>query len=434
MTVSPEDSASSATLYDRVEVALLGLGGLFVFVNYVALTIARSESPYRNGVSFLVWVLCAVVGQRLLARRLPNRDRLLFPLVLFISGWGLLTIDRLAPDFADRQTIWLLISTIALIFVAISPNTLLWLRNFRYLWLFTGLALLISTILLGQNPSGQSGAPQLWLGFSNIFFQPSEALKIILIVFLSSYLAEQFPALRMQELVGENRLVTLSPRIFGPILLMWGISIVMLVWQRDLGAATLFFVGFLALLYVAARQPIILIIGAILIIVAGAAAYHLFDVVRLRIDIWINPWIDADGAAFQLVQSLQAFSAGGIGGQGIAQGSPTYIPVVHSDFVFAAIAEEWGFLGVIVLVCATAVIVSRGMGIAVEQNGKPFRALLAVGMSALLGLQSIMIMGGAIRLLPLTGVTLPFVSYGGSSLMASFIMVGLLIKLSASKD
>jgi cell division protein FtsW (lipid II flippase) len=153
--------------------------------------------------------------------------------------------------------------------------------------------------------------------------------------------------------------------------------------------------------------------------------------VRLRIDIWLNPWADASGDSFQIVQSLQAFAAGGIFGQGVGQGSPTFIPVVHSDFVFSAIAEEWGLLGVITLAGVLAVIASRGFQIAIIQQGSPFRMLLAAGLTTLLAVQSIMIMGGVLRVLPLTGVTLPFLSYGGSSLVMSFVTVGLLLRLSA---
>jgi cell division protein FtsW (lipid II flippase) len=315
--------------------------------------------------------------------------------------------------------------------VALFPQPLRWLRSFRYVLLVIGLILLVSTIVLGKNPSGQAGAPQLWLGIGSVYFQPSEALKIILVAFLASYLAEQYPALRAKDLNTENRRLVLSPRIFGPIMLMWGLSVVILVWQRDLGTAILFFVVFLVLLYVASGYTLIILSGAILIAIAAIVAYSRFDVVQLRVDIWLNPWPEAEGRAFQIVQSLLAFAAGGIFGQGVGQGSPTYIPVVHSDFVFAALAEEWGFLGVITAICCIALIVVRGMRVATRQHVRPFLALLSLGLSMLIATQSLLIMGGVLKLLPLTGVTLPFLSYGGSSLLASFVIVGLLLRLSA---
>ncbi len=151
-------------------------------------------------------------------------------------------------------------------------------------------------------------------------------------------------------------------------------------------------------------------------------------------DIWINPWPEADGRAFQIVQSLLAFAAGGPFGQGVAQGSPTYIPVVHSDFVFSALAEEWGLLGVIVVIASIGILVVRGFQIAIKQERRSFLALLAVGLSFLIAMQSFLIMAGVLKIVPLTGVTLPFLSYGGSSLLASFVIIGLLLRLSALEN
>ncbi|MBZ0276113.1 MAG: FtsW/RodA/SpoVE family cell cycle protein, partial [Anaerolineae bacterium] len=361
----------------------------------------------------------------------PHYDRLLYVLTMFLTGWGILTIDRLSPLFADRQSAWLLVSTGTMVAVAISPYPLIWLRKYRYLLLVAGLGLLVSTIIVGRNPSGQLGAPQLWLGVGSVYFQPSEALKIILVAFLASYLAEQYPALRAEGLSLEHKRFPFSPRIIGPILLMWGLSVVILVWQRDLGTAMLFFMVFLILLYIASGYRRILVSGLLLIGIAGIIAYYQFDVVRLRVDIWLNPWPEADGRAYQIVQSLMAFAAGGIGGQGINQGFPTYIPVVHSDFVFAAVAEEWGLLGVLTVTASLVMIFASGMRAALRQQARPFRVLLAAGFSLLIATQSLLIMAGGLKLIPLTGVTLPYMSYGGSSLLASFVMTGLLVRLSA---
>lgn len=414
-----------------VERALLTLGGAFLLVNLVALAVLRPEGGLRDLTSFFVWAVCAAGGHAALNRWLPRRDALIFPVAMFLSGWGLVLIDRLAPRFADRQIIWLAVSVAAMLFVAGQPYVLRWLRSYRYLWLLAGLILLFSTIILGTHPTGQPGTPQLWLDFGGIYFQPSEALKIVLVAFLASYLAEQYPSLRAYNLTGGSRLWGLSPRVAGPILLMWGLSVLVLVWQRDLGTAALFFGVFLVLLYVASGYTLILVSGAVLTVIAGVIAYNLFDVVELRIDIWLSPWPEADGRAYQIVQSLHAFAAGGIFGQGIGQGLPVYIPVNHSDFIFAALAEEYGLLGVLVVIAAMLVIVMRGLRIAILHQGYPFHALLTTGLCTLLALQTVMIMGGVIRLLPLTGVTLPFVSYGGSSLLASYVMIGLLLRLSA---
>jgi cell division protein FtsW (lipid II flippase) len=418
----------------QLERLLIGLSAVFLFVNSLALNIVREDPQVIRWLPLIVWLLCAVFGNIVLDRYLPGRDPLLFPVSIFLSGWGLLMIDRLAPNFAERQTLWLIVSMGAMLITAILPGPLRWLRNYRYILLVFGLLLLAGTIVLGRNPSdpfGETNAPQLWLGFGSIFFQPSEALKIILVAFLASYLAENYPAMRAEGLSSGQRTMPFSPRVLGPILLMWGISVLILIWQRDLGTAILFFVVFLVLLYVASGYNLILVSGSILIAIAGFVAYQQFDVVQLRIDIWINPWLEADGRAFQIVQSLFAFAAGGVFGQGVGQGSPTYIPVVHSDFVFAALAEEWGFLGVITVIACIAILVTRGMRAAVRQQRRPFLALLTVGLSMLIATQSLLIMAGVLKLVPLTGVTLPFLSYGGSSLLASFIIIGLLLRLSA---
>lgn len=427
------DSETPANRY-ALERLLLFIAGLFLFVNRLALSVLSNTSDASNWVQMLSWLVCVIGGHYLLRRYLPRHDPYIFPLTMFLTGWGIVIIERLAPVFADRQTVWLVVGTPILLATACLPYALRWLRAYRYIILVIGLLLLVGTIFLGRNPSGLAGAPQLWLGFGSLYFQPSEALKIILVAFLASYLAEQYPALRAEELSNQQGRIILSPRIFGPILLMWGICIVMLIWQRDLGTAILFFVVFLILLYVAGRSLLVLLSGAALVVLAGIAGYFLFSVVELRVDIWLNPWPEADGRAYQIVQSLMAFASGGIFGEGIGQGLPVFIPIVHSDFVFAAVGEEWGLLGVLAIIICLAALVTRGLSIAVRQQTQPFRALLAVGLSMLFAVQSIMIMGGVLKLIPLTGVTLPFVSYGGSSLVIAFVMTGLLLRLSSGED
>jgi len=425
---SGDDDVVPSALPERI---LLILAGLFLCINYVALALQRPDEWWSYGLVLLAWIVAAVGGHIILSRTLPTRDLLIFPLVMFMSGWGLVVIDRLAPRFADRQAIWLPLAILVMLAVAIYPNVLRWLRNYRYLWLLTGLALLLATIALGRNPTGDTSAPQLWLGIGNLNFQPAELLKVILVVFLASYLAEQYPALRAEGLAADGRSLPTSPRVFGPILLMWSLCIVVLIWQRDLGTAAIFFIVFSLLLYVASGYTFVLIGGAVLLVAAGVVAYSLFDVVSLRVDIWINPWPESDGRAFQIVQSLQAFAAGGVFGQGIGQGSPTFIPVVHSDFVFAAIAEEYGLLGVVVVLCSIGTLLLRGIRIATLNQNQAFQGMLAIGLSLLIGVQSLLIMGGVLRLVPLTGVTLPYFSYGGSSLLMSFVIAGLLLRLSA---
>ena len=394
-----------------------------------SVALSRPSQP-SDWLGYIVWGICIVAGTLVLNRHLPNRDPLLFPLAMFLSGWGLVAIERLAPSFADRQALWLVLSLIAMLIAAAYPEVLRWLRSYRYVLLALALLLLLATIVLGRNPSGFELAPRLWLGIGSIFFQPSELMKIILVAFLASYLGEGSATLRGDDSRSPADL-GISPRLLGPMLLMWLLCMVILVWQRDLGTAMLFFIVFLLLFYSTSGDLRILAGGLILVIIAGFAAYQLFDVVKLRVDIWLNPWPEADGRAYQIVQSLMAFGAGGIFGAGPGLGSPGYIPVAHSDFVFAAVAEEWGLLGVTGILSCFAVFAWRGLTIAMTHSGRPFHKLLAVGLTMMLVVQALMIMAGVIKLLPLTGVTLPFISYGGSSLLVCYFMIGILLRLSS---
>ncbi len=412
---------------DRVEWLLLALAACFVAAGMASLSLALPDRP-GAWIGLAVWLAGAGLGALLLRRYLPRRDPLLYPVAMLLSGWGLVAIERLAPAFAARQSAWLLIALAGMLAVALKPQALRWLRRYRYVLLALALTLLLATIALGSNPSGFDLAPRLWLSVGTVFFQPSELMKIVLLAFLASYLGEGSAALRLQE---ARPAPFLSPRLLGPTLLMWLLSLLILLWQRDLGAAMLFFLVFLLLLYVAYGDWRVLLGGSLLALLAGGVAYAIFDVVRLRVDIWLNPWLEAEGRAYQVVQSLMAVASGGIFGAGPGLGSPGYVPVAHSDFIFAALAEEWGLLGVIAVLGCFGAIAWRGFAIASQWSGRAFHALFAAGLTIMLVGQALMIMAGVLKLAPLTGVTLPFVSYGGSSLLVCFLMIGLLLRLSA---
>ncbi|MDX1686575.1 MAG: FtsW/RodA/SpoVE family cell cycle protein [Candidatus Promineifilaceae bacterium] len=419
----------------RQERLLLGLAALFIFTNALALSIAlEGRLQWTHLWAPAGWLLLMTIAHLLLQRLLPQRDPLLLPLFALLSGWGLILIDRLAPNFLWRQSLWLLLGTAAMLAIAVFPRNLRWLRRYRYTWLTVGLLLLVATLLFGVNPSGIGAT--LWLPapfVDRVYFQPSELLKLLLIVFLASYFDEQERIARLRQTQPPS--TNLAGRIashaafLAPLLLMWGFSILLLVWQRDLGAATLFFISFLALLYLATGRWLYVAGGLLLLILAGLLGYFTFDVVQLRIDAWWNPWPDATDRAFQIVQSLYAISAGGVLGQGVGQGFPIYVPVVHSDFTFAAIAEEWGLVGSLGVLACFALLGHRGLRIAARAR-RSFNAYLAAGITILFAAQAFLIMAGVTKLLPLTGVTLPFVSYGGSSLLISSVMMGLLIYLS----
>lgn len=374
----------------------------------------------------LGWALCFGLALVVMRRSVPGHDTYLLPLAYLLTGWGLAIIWRLSPQFALRQLLWLAVATVAMLGMMWLPADLRWLRRYRYLWLLGGLALTALTLMFGVNPSG--GDQHRWLGLGTwLYLQPAEILKILLVVFCAAYLADRRELLFQTGPAADSGAPALP--YFFPLLLMWGFSMLILITQRDLGMGMLYFSVFLIMLYLASGHLRYIIIGGGLMLLSVVIGYYLFDVVRLRVEAWWNPWVDASGRSFQIVQSLIAIAAGGLAGRGPGLGAPTLIPVALSDFIFAALAEEWGLIGVVGAVSLVAAMVLRGLRIASQAQGA-FRQLLAGGLAALLGLQALTIMGGVVKVIPLTGLTLPFMSYGGSSLLASFVIVGLWLRLS----
>lgn len=416
----------------RRERQLLLLAFLFVGIGTATLSLTvPAFGPARAAALILSFALSFIVAHVTLSRRLPHRDPLILPTVALLTGWGLLMVGRLAPNFLPRQATWLLLSTLAMIAVvqvgARDPVPLRWLRRYRYTWLSAGLLLLAATLVLGVNPGG--AGPRLWLGVGGAYFQPSEPLKFLLVVFLASYLAERRELLKVTgHRIGR---LTLPPLAYvGPLLAMFGLTLLLLAAQQDLGAAMLLFLTFLSMLYLATGQWGYLAGGLVLFLLAGIIGYQASTRVALRIQIWLSPWPDAADRAFQVVQSLLAFGAGGIFGQGLGLGRPTYIPAVHTDFVFAAIAEEFGLLGTLALIALYGILLARGLR-AARRAPRPFEQFLAAGLTAGWGIQAWIIMAANAKLVPIAGVTLPFLSYGGSSLLATFIAVGLFLVVSA---
>lgn len=413
---------------DRREAILLGLAFAFVAVTAAGLSLSagvRSGDWLDLGdrwhalVVLPVWAVIAWLTHRVACRQSPGRDPLLIPAALLLTGWGALAIWRIAPDFGSRQTAWMLVAGAALIEILRGPGDLLWLRRYRYLWLAGGISLTLLTLVFGTNPSG--GEPRLWLGWGGVYFQPSEPMRLLLVAYLASYLADHAPFAR------RGNLRSLIPTL-APLLVMWGLAALLLVVQRDLGTGTLFILLLAVLLYVASNRWEVLLAAAGLVGIAGLLGLFLFDVVRLRLEAWLSPWGDPSGGSYQIVQSLISQASGGVFGRGMGLGAPGFVPVAHSDFIFSAIVEEWGLVGGLAVICLLLILVVRGFRLAAGMKD-PFRVFLAAGITSALGLQSVLILGGVMRLLPLTGVTLPFVSYGGSSLLTSCIGVGILVRL-----
>jgi peptidoglycan glycosyltransferase len=410
---------------------LLILAAAFVILGAVALHLAYAPFHGRH-LAFLIFsfVVSFVTAHLTLSHRLPGRDPLLLPTAALLSGWGLMVLGRVAPNFLPRQATWLMLATLAMLAVTEVGRDLRWLRRYRYTWLVAGLVLLAATLLLGVNPSG--AGPRLWLGFGGAYFQPSEPLKLLLVVFLASYLADRRRLLVSEGWkIGPIRLPPLA--YVGPLLAMFGLTALLLVAQQDLGAAMLFFFTFLSMLYLATGQWGYVGAGLVLFAAAGVIGYASSTRLALRIDGWLHPWAGAADWAFQIVQSLLAFGTGGILGEGLGLGQPTFIPAVHTDFTFAALGESFGLLGVLAVIALYGVLLLRGFR-AAARAVRPFDRFLVTGLTAGLVIQAWVIMAANVKLAPIAGVTLPFLSYGGSSLLSTFVALGLVLRVSNLVD
>ncbi len=432
---------------------------VFMCLYALALTLspavrARSwnvELRWEHWLGYLVWLVGFAIVHHQSERYLPRRDPLLLPVVALLTGWGLLTVWRLTPTFGLRQTIWLAISLTVVTLALRLPSDLRFLRKYKYLWLTSGLLLTALTLIFGTNPLGYG--PRLWLGCCGIYLQPSEPLKLLLIIFLAAYLADWSGLLNSQrggrdviEKIASSRkrkfpfsLSRISLhnlpqfQILVPTLVMTGLAILILLVQRDLGTASILIFLYSVMVFLATGWWWVLVASFTTIAAAGFLGYLVFDVIRLRVDAWINPWLDPAGRSYQIVQSLMAIANGGIIGRGPGLGNPSLVPVAHSDFIFAAIAEEGGFIGVLGMLALLGLLVYLGLKTAIA-SADTFRRFLAGGITAFIVAQSVLIIGGNLRMLPLTGVTLPFVSYGGSSLLVSFMVVTLLLHISAKPE
>ncbi|MGI8422636.1 MAG: FtsW/RodA/SpoVE family cell cycle protein [Chloroflexota bacterium] len=353
-------------------------------------------------------------------------DQLLLPLAAGLAGTGLLLVTRLVPELGPRQFMWGVIGSTVMIVAAIGPWEVRLLERYKYTSAVAGILLVALTLVLGVDPNG-SGA-RLWLRFAGLSFQPSEILKVLLVIFLAGYLADKRELLTTTLVrVGPLRLPPLP--YLAPLLAMWGISLALLVWQRDLGAAILFFGVFLVMFYVAVGQVRYVVGGALMFFVGGIVCYALFSHVRLRVEVWLDPWVDPQGRSYQIAQALYSLGSGGLFGSGFGNGYPLYVAAAHTDFPYVALSEEAGLAAGLALLLIYALLVTRGLQVALIAR-LPFNRLLAAGLTSALALQTMVIIGGNLKLIPLTGVTLPFVSYGGSSLLANFLILGVLLRMS----
>lgn len=376
------------------------------------------------GLLFIAWQATEVFDRSATASDVGARDRTLIPIVAGIVALGILVISRLDPYLGRHQTGSLVVG---LAIVVLGQRLLAQygkLAKITYPWVIVSLVLFVLLHYFGQEVNGA----RLWFHVGPFTAQPVEGIKLFMVFFMAAYLAdkgEAIASLRWSDALAYTRLVM-------PLVLGWGVSILTLVLQHDVGMAALFLGIFLVMLYVSSRRLDIVIAFFVVFALGAWFAAHNFAYVHTRIAVWLDPWNDPLGRGYQAEQSYFSLAAGGLLGTGYHLGHPGFIPDAATDYTFAAWAEEFGLLGGLALLALYAALVVRGFGIAFSAPDR-FTALLATGFAAIIGIQVFVVVGGVLGLLPLTGITLPFFSYGGSSLVANLVMLDLLWLFSAGK-
>jgi peptidoglycan glycosyltransferase len=406
-------------------VALVNFAGGTGFDAQVALT-------------FLVFAVGFGAVHMALRRWAPEGNPYLFPIAAFLAAIGFTEIYRLDPGLASIQRWSLLLAgaVTAAVLLLLRDEGVTMLRRYRYLFLAAAVVLLLLPLLpeTWTLHGAEINGSRLWVrlelpaGGRSLSFQPGEIAKVLLVIFLASYLADRHLALATTgRKIGPIRLP--EPRQLGPILLAAGASFAVLVYQRDLGASLLLFALFITMVYVATGRAAYLVTGLVLVGSGGYLAYENFDHVQRRVFAWLHPFDDFADSGYQIIQSLFAMGSGSLTGSGLGLGRPDLIPAASTDFIFASVAEEMGFAGSIAVLAAYALLFAAGFGIAIRSRDV-FRKFLAFGLTIVIAVQAIIILAGVLRLFPVTGITLPFMSYGGSSLMANMVLVALLVRTS----
>jgi len=400
-----------------------------------------------EGVPPRLWVTAGVIGALALAMNITLRftakyaDPILLPAATLLTILGLVMIYRIdvaAIQRAERantalptpdvyaQLTWFAIAAVLFIAFLIVVRDHRRLQRYTYTFGLIGLVLLVLPLapVIGTTVNGAT----LWVRVFGLSFQPAEAAKIFLTIFFAGYLVvkrDSLAVVRTKFLgIGFPRL-----RDLGPILIAWLVSLGVLVFERDLGTSLLFFGLFVTMLYVATMRWSWLVLGVVLFGAGAFGAYQMFSHVQSRVTVWLDPWPYAETGGYQIIQSLYGLANGGILGAGLGQGFPTLVPFANTDFIFAALGEELGLTGLFAILLLYAVIIERGLRTAIASRD-PFGQLLAAGLSITLALQVFVIVGGVTKLIPLTGLTTPFLSYGGSSLVANWVIIAILLRIS----
>ncbi len=422
----------------RARTSELILVGCALVVTFTALAIvtATLQTPSRpaTGCAIVVVVafLCAHGAVRWFA---PDADPVLLPVVALLNGLGLVMIYRLglggadatAPNPAVPQLVSTVIGICAFCGVLIAVRDHRSLARYGYLCGSIGLLLLAIPAVLPASVAEQNGA-KLWIRLSGFSIEPAEFAKILLIVFMSAVLVAKRDLFE-QAGTRAGFLGLPRPRDLGPLAAALIIALVVMVFETDLGAALLVYMTFLVMVYIATARVSWVLIGIGLFAAASVVAYHMFGHVQVRVHNWINPFADADRTGYQMVQAMFSFATGGVMGTGLGQGQPQLVPVASSDFIMAAFGEELGLVGLAAMVLLYAIVVLRGLRTALVVRDS-FGKLLSAGLATTLGLQMFLTTGGVTNLVPQTGLTTPWLSYGGSSLVANYVLLALLLRIS----
>lgn len=408
------------------ELGLIVLAVIVVGAAYTLASLGTEASIPANVVPFLLVIFGLLVGAHIAVRKLaPLADGILLPLAALLNGLGYVWIARLDKDLAALQATWTALGILGFVL------TLLFVRRMRdldtpYTLMVVGVGLLLLPLVPGVGRT-INGA-RIWVALGPVSFQPGEFAKIALAISFAAYLVRKREVLSMATFkIGPFAFP--EPRDLGPVMLAWGFSLLVMFFEKDLGSSLLFFALFITMVWIATQRATYLVLGTILFSAGAFFAWRTFDHVQTRVTIWLNPWDDPADKGFQVIQGWFSLAAGGVTGKGPGLGQPGLIPAADTDFIFAAIGEELGLLGGSLILVAFVLMVGAGLRIALTTD-REFDKLLAAGLTTLLGIQAFIIIGGVTRLLPLTGVTLPFISYGGSSLVANYVLLALLLRIS----
>jgi cell division protein FtsW (lipid II flippase) len=433
--------------YRWTELWLLLLPAAFLIISVLELAIVHTQPQIINRQTLppldafapaLGLIAALAVAHLALNIFAPDADQTLLPIAGTLASIGVIMATRLGPDIGQtdlgaKQLAFVVVGLIICVVTVRVTRNLGWLRNYKYTWAAVGLGLVALTLVRARSFSTDAPSRDvlsIGLGTGGLTFQPSELLKICLVIFFAGYLSENQEMLALARFkVGPFALPPLKH--LGPLLVMLGVALLMIIGVRELGLALLIFGLFLSMLYVASNRPMYVVTSLILFTIGAVAAFGIFSYARARLDILgsaFDPAVEPN-QGYQIVQGLISFASGGVFGSGLGLGSPTLTPAATTDYIAASFGEEFGFAGVLALIGLFLLLVYRGLSIAAQAR-EPFNKLMAVGLTAVFALQTLVILAGNLKVMPLTGVPLPFVAYGGSSIIANFIIIGLLLRLS----